>query len=167
MLGKEEIRSFLNEKGIAYEWVDHEAAYTIDDMVRMGLDTNLDVAKNLFLRDGKGANHYLVVVRSDKRMDLKSFGKAFGLSRLSFASAERLEKYMGLQKGAVTPLGILNDTERAVKVFFDRDFVNMERIGVHPNDNTASVYLSVADLLHIIKEHGNELEIIEIPSAYM
>lgn len=163
MYGKEEVRNLLDKKGISYEWVEHEAAYTIDDMVRMGFDENLDVAKNLFIRDGKGSNHYIIVVRSDKKVDLKGFGKTFGLTRLSFASAERLEKHLGLKKGAVTPLGILNDTERKVKVYFDRDFMDMDRIGVHPNDNTASVYLSVKDLFDIIKEHGNELEVVEIP----
>ncbi|WMI80227.1 prolyl-tRNA synthetase associated domain-containing protein [Anaerotignum sp. MB30-C6] len=163
MYNKEEVRKLLDKKGIAYEWVDHEAAYTIDDMVRLGLDTDLDVAKNLFLRDGKGANHYLIVLRADKKVDLKTFGKTLGLTRLSFASEERLEKYLGLKKGAVTPLGILNDTERSVKVFFDKDFVGVDRIGVHPNDNTASIYLAPKDVFDIIKEHGNELEIVEIP----
>lgn len=163
MYGKEEVKKFLDEKGIAYEWVDHEAAYTIDDMIRLGLDTDLDVAKNLFLRDGKGINHYLLVVRADKKVNLKSFGKTFGLSRLSFASEERLEKHMGLKKGAVTPLGILNNTDKKVKVFLDQDFVGMPRIGVHPNDNTASIFLSVNDVVALIKEHGNELEIVEIP----
>lgn len=165
MYGKEEVRNLLDTKGISYEWIDHEAAYTIDDMIRMGFDKNLDVAKNLFLRDGKGSNHYLVVVRSDKKVDLKAFGKAFNLTRLSFASEERLEKHLGLKKGAVTPLGILNDTEKRVKVYFDQDFTAMSRIGVHPNDNTASVYLSVKDLFDIIKEHGNDLEVVEIPKG--
>ena len=73
---------------------------------------------------------------------------------------ERLEKYLGLKKGAVTPLGILNDTACAVKVFLDRDFLEKEEIGVHPNDNTASVYLKTADLMQMIKEHGNSLEVL-------
>lgn len=163
MYDKEEVRTLLNKKGISYEWIDHEAAFTIDDMIRMGMDKDLDVAKNLFLRDGKGENHYLLVVRSDKKVNLKEFGQAFSLSRLSFASEERLEKHLGLKKGAVTPLGVLNDTEKGVKVFFDQDFMGMKRIGVHPNDNTASVYLAVHDLLALITEHGNELMVVEIP----
>ncbi|WP_352401051.1 prolyl-tRNA synthetase associated domain-containing protein [Anaerotignum sp.] len=163
MYNKEAVRKLLDAKDIAYEWVDHEAAYTIEDMVRLGLDTDKDVAKNLFLRDGKGENHYLIVVCADKKVDLKSFGKTFGLSRLSFASEERLEKYLGLKKGAVTPLGVLNDTEKKVKVFFDKDFFGMQRIGIHPNDNTATIFLSVKDVFDMIKEYGNELEIVEIP----
>ncbi len=163
MYDKEAVRKLFDKKGISYEWIDHEAAYTIEDMVRMGFDKDMDVAKNLFLRDAKGENHFLVVVRAHKKVDLKAFGKAFGLGRLSFASEERLEKHLGLKKGAVTPLGILNDTEKKVKVYFDQDFVGTSRIGVHPNDNTASVYLSVQDLFGLIKEHGNALEVVEIP----
>lgn len=163
MYNKDEVRKLLDIKGITYEWIDHEAAYTIDDMVRLGLDTDLDVAKNLFLRDGKGENHYLIVVRADKKVDLKAFGKTFGITRLSFASEQRLEKYLGLTKGAVTPMGILNDVEKKVKVYFDKDFVGMDKIGVHPNDNTASIYLSVKDVFDIIREHGNELQVVDIP----
>ena len=67
---------------------------------------------------------------------------------------------MGLKKGAVTPLGVLNDDACAVEVFFDEDFCKMEKIGVHSNENTASVYLSPDDLLQIVRGHGNALEIV-------
>lgn len=92
--------------------------------------------------------------------EMEELGEKLGGVRLSFASEERLEKYLGLKKGAVTPLGILNDTACAVKVFLDKDFLGKEEIGVHPNDNTASVYLKTADLMQMIKEHGNSLEVL-------
>ncbi len=60
----------------------------------------------------------------------------------------------------MTPLGVLNDEDRAVEVFFDEDFCKMKKIGVHPNENTASVFLPVDELLNIIREHGNSLEIM-------
>ena len=151
MFGKEEVKVFLKEKGIPFRWVEHKAVYTIEEM---------ETAKNLFLRDQKGKNHFLVVIRADKQANLKELGEKLGGVRLSFASEERLEKYLGLKKGAVTPLGILNDTACAVKVFLDKDFLEKEEIGVHPNDNTASVYLKTADLMQIIKEHGNSLEVL-------
>lgn len=134
--------------------------YTIEEMEELGLEKMEETAKNLFLRDQKGKNHFLVVIRADKQVNLKELGEKLGGVRLSFASEERLEKYLGLKKGAVTPLGILNDTACAVKVFLDRDFLEKEEIGVHPNDNTASVYLKTADLMQIIKEHGNLLEVL-------
>ncbi len=160
MFGKEEVKKYLEERNIPFEWVEHKAVYTIEEMEELGLEDMQEIAKNLFLRDQKGKRHFLVVIRADKQANLKELGENLGLGKLSFASEERLEKYMKLKKGAVTPLGVLNDEACAVEVFFDKDFVGAERIGVHPNDNTASVYLKTKDLLHIIQEHGNSLEIV-------
>ena len=156
MFGKEEVKVFLKEKGIPFHWVEHKAVYTIEEMEELGLEKMEETAKNLFLRDQKGKCHF----RADKQVNLKELGEKLGGVRLSFASEERLEKYLGLKKGAVTPLGILNDTACAVKVFLDKDFLGKEEIGVHPNDNTASVYLKTADLMQMIKEHGNSLEVL-------
>ena len=160
MFGKQEVKAFLEERSIDFEWVEHEAVYTIEEMEALGLESMKEIAKNLFLRDQKGKRHFLVVIRADKQANLKELGEKLGIGRLSFASQERLEKYMQLKKGSVTPLGVLNDESRVVEVFFDRDFVTMGRIGIHPNENTASVYLHTQDLLDIIKEHGNSLEIV-------
>ena len=92
MFGKQEVRAFLDEKGLKYTWIEHEAVYTIEDMVRLGLEENKDVAKNLFLRDQKGKRHFLVVIRADKQANLKELGEKLGIGKLSFASEERLEK---------------------------------------------------------------------------
>ena len=152
MYQKEDVRKFLDEKQISYEWFDHKAVFTIDEMLEIGLEKEEDIAKNLFLRDNKGKRHFLVVIRENKQADLKSLGEKIGAGRLSFASEERLMKYLGLTKGSVTPFGILNDTDCAVEVIFDEDFRNLEAIGVHPNDNTASVFLAFSDLVQIIEE---------------
>ena len=159
MFGKQEVKAFLEEKNIPFEWVEHKAVFTIEEMEELGLESMDEIAKNLFLRDQKGKRHFLVVVKGMKQVNLKELGEKLG-TKLSFASEERLEKYLGLKKGAVTPLGILNDENCVVEVYMDEDLCKLERIGVHPNDNTASVYLSPADLLNIIKEHGNSLEVL-------
>lgn len=161
MFDKQMVKAFLDEKGIKYDWIEHKAVFTIAEMEELGLESMDEIAKNLFLRDQKGKRHFLVVIKGEKQANLKELGELLGVGKLSFASEERLERYMGLKKGAVTPLGVLNDTDCAVEVFFDSDFMNMEKIGVHPNDNTASVYLSPKDLLDIIKGHGNKLEIVK------
>ena len=160
MFGKQKVKSFLEEKKIPFEWVEHKPVYTIEEMEELGLESMDEIAKNLFLSDQKGKRHFLVVIRADKQANLKELGEKLGVGKLSFASEERLEKYMGLKKGAVSPLGVLNDENCAVEVFFDEDFTKMPCIGVHPNENTASVYLSPEDLLRVIREHGNELEIV-------
>ena len=88
---------------------------------------------------------------------------AKGLSAIEKLSDEELMDIMGLIPGAVTPLGVLNDTEHKVKVYLDKDFLSEpKRIGVHPNDNTATVWLHTEDLKEIIQSHGTELECVEL-----
>ena len=102
-------------------------------------------------------NYYLITMKGNKRVDLKAFRRQRGLRALSFASAEELFDIMKLIPGAVTPLGILNDAEHRVQVFMDVEFVG-NKIGVHPNDNTATVWMQADDLMKIIQKHGNTVE---------
>lgn len=152
----------LDELKIAYELMHHKAVYTIEEMDEAVPVNNESIVKNLFLRDEKGRTHFLVVLSKYKKADLKSIRSQLGCSALSFASEERLFQHLGLTKGAVTPLGILNDEVRAVIVVFDKDLVDKEKVGIHPNDNTATVFLSYADLKRVIEQHGNEICFVEI-----
>ena len=112
------------------------------------------------MRDDKKRNYYLITVRGAKRVDLKEFGTEHRTRRLSFASADDLKKYIGVEPGSVSPLGLLNDEERKVKFFLDSEFKDVTgRIGIHPNENTATVWLKTDDLIKIIKDHGNETEL--------
>ena len=161
-MGKQqEILSWLEEKGVAYELMRHPPVYTIGDMEGLGICGRGNVCKNLFLRDGKGRRHFLVMIARDKQADLKRLGEAAGV-RFSFASEERLEKYLNLSRGAVTPLGLYYDKDAAVEVLLDRDLVGEPRLGVHPGENTATVFLSCEDLLRLIREQGNPLTIVTL-----
>lgn len=120
-------------------------------------------AKNLFVRDDKKRNYYLITVRGNKRVDFKKIKNDNNTRPLSFASEEDLMSIMNLIAGSVTPLGLLNDHELKVIFYLDKDFLNGKQIiGVHPNDNTATLWLKVTDLIDIIKEHGNKVKIIEL-----
>ncbi len=149
-----------------YELIEHEPMYTVEDIEKSGLwqHENGIGAKNLFLRDGSGKHHFLIVIREDKQADLKFVRDEIGSSRLSFASEERLEKYLKLQTGSVSPLGILNDENREVAVFFDKDLKQYEYLAVHPNDNTATIWMKTDILVQIIKDHGNSFDWISIGS---
>ncbi|MFQ7472926.1 MAG: YbaK/EbsC family protein [Anaerovoracaceae bacterium] len=125
----------------------------------MALEEN--IAKNLFIRNDKKQNYYLLTIAGGKRADLKKVRNFLGERPLKFASEEDLDKIMGLKKGSVTPFGILNDSESKVKVLMDRAYRG-KIIGVHPNDNTATVWLKTEDLMNIIISRGNEAEYIEI-----
>ncbi|MBQ4339676.1 MAG: prolyl-tRNA synthetase associated domain-containing protein [Firmicutes bacterium] len=161
MYGKQEIYDLLNEKKIEYEAVEHIAVYTIEEMMALDLPNEDIIAKNLFLRDDKKKNYYLLTVREDKRVNLKELRSILGSRPLSFASENDLQKYLGLQRGAVTPLGVLNDSEHAVKVYIDKEFEDRS-LGIHPNDNTASIWLETKVLAALLKEAGAEVEYIEL-----
>ncbi len=160
-MNKAETYEFLNKSGVNYEITEHKAVFNMEELGEVKLPYPEFDAKNLFVRDDKRQNYYLITVKGDKRVNLKEFRKKYGLRNLSFASAEELMKIMGLTPGSVTPLGLLNDEEHIVKFYLDSEF-NGTLIGVHPNDNTATVWLKSEDLIKIIKEHGNEVSLAEI-----
>ena len=109
-------------------------------------------------------SHTVTDIRGDKRVDLKQFRQQNQTRSLSFASAEELGELLGLIPGAVTPLGLLNDGDRRVSFYLDASFCRTEaqKIGVHPNDNTATLWLQVEDLLRLIRAHGNPVHVVPI-----
>ena len=162
-MNKAEIYEFKKNRGIWHEIVEHGAVYNMAEMALIDLPHPEADAKNLFVRDDKKKNYYLITVRGDKRVDLKEFRKNQGTRALSFASAEELMDILGLIPGAVTPLGLLNDGECRVKLFIDSELAGTNGlVGVHPNDNTAPVFLKTEDLIKIITEHGNQVEVAAV-----
>ena len=159
---KEEVYSILKDNNVEYELLEHDAVYTIDDMKLVEGMKIENVCKNLFLRDERGKKHFLVVISEEKSADLKDLREKLGTSRLGFASEERLMKYLGLIKGAVTPLGVLNDKECAVQVIFDKDLAGRESLGVHPCDNTATLFLSFDNLKKIIEGTGHTIKYLSL-----
>ena len=162
-MNKQEIYGYLNDKNISYEVTEHQAVFNMEQLSEIELPHPDADAKNLFVRDNKKKNYYLITVKGDKRVDLKDFRRRYGTRPLTFASGDDLMSILGLISGAVTPLGVLNDAEAKVKVFIDGDFTEGDGIiGVHPNDNTATVWLGVCDLIDIIKAHGNDVETVQV-----
>lgn len=143
---KQRVYDALNKLNIKYEAVEHEPVHTMEDMDRLGLPAKGTLCKNLFLRDSKGKRHFLVTCDEKKKVDLKSLGRALGGGNLSFASEERLEQYLGLKQGSVSPFGLMNDKDHAVEFFIDKDLSRCKSLGIHPLENTATVFLSYKDL---------------------
>ena len=157
-MNKQQIYDYLQENSIWHEITEHKAVYNMAELAEVPCPYPEADAKNLFVRDDKKQNYYLITVKGEKRVNLKAFRKAQGTRNLSFASAEDLLKRLALIPGAVTPLGVLNDETRSVQVFLDQDFLQEPGlVGVHPNENTATVWLKAEDLIRIIREHGNEV----------
>lgn len=155
-----ELYAYLDGMGISYEVEEHAPVFTIDEMRELGIKGS--VCKNLFLRDAKGRQHFLVVLPGDRQADLGALAAALGSSKLSFASEERLMKHLGLTKGSVTPLADIQDPDHTVQVLLDESLTGMDRLGVHPLVNTATLWISGADLLRFVRSCGNPVKIVSI-----
>lgn len=158
----QEVLDLLDNKNIEYKIIKHIPVHTIEDMNNVGLLDEGYVCKNLFVRNANGHIHYLISCHHSKLIDMKLLASKINSTRLSFASSERLKKYLNLEQGYVSPFGILNDINKEVIVVFDEELKNKELVGFHPNTNEATVYLKFNDLENIIKEHGNKIIYINL-----
>lgn len=162
-MNKQEIYSHLGSRKIHYEVTEHKAVYNMAELEEVELPYPDALAKNIFVRDDKKREYYLITVKGNKLIDLKDFRKEHGTRRLTFADEHDMMEQLGLAPGSVTPLGLLNSKECGVHFFLDKDFLTAPAIiGIHPNDNTATIWLPANDLISILKEHGNEVQVIEI-----
>ena len=164
MTQQEKVYEALDKLGIEYKVIHHEQVHTIEEMDALGIFTDGEVCKNLFLRNANGKTHYVVSMLKDKHPDIqKDIRTQLGCSRLSFGSDERLMTHLGLTPGAVGPFGILNDDDADVNVVLDSDLKTVDGyIGFHPNDNTAFLWLKFEDLIKFIKSRGNDIYYINI-----
>jgi Ala-tRNA(Pro) deacylase len=142
---EERVYEVLKKLGIAYVRHEHPPVYTVDQAEQYWEDIGGTHCKNIFLRNKKGKRHYLVILLSSKKADLTALERQLGEDRLSFASPERLMSYLGLEPGAVSPFGLINDSKKEVQVIIDRDLRRAEIVNFHPNVNTATVSIDFMD----------------------
>ncbi|MCT6889400.1 prolyl-tRNA synthetase associated domain-containing protein [Lactobacillus rizhaonensis] len=161
-MNKNETLHYLDQREIKYEIVEHQAVYNMAEMEKIALPHPEADAKNLFVRDDKKRNYYLLTIKGDKRVNLRQFREENGTRRLSFASPQDLKEKMDLEPGSVTPLGLLNDSYHEIPFYLDSYFSDQPRIAVHPNDNTATIWLDPQDLIAIIKNLGNPVKVVKM-----
>ena len=161
-MNKSETLHYLNQLGIKYEIVEHPAVYNMAEMEKIALPHPEADAKNLFVRDDKKRNYYLLTIKGDKRVNLQQFREENGTRRLSFASPKDLKEKLGLEPGSVTPLGLINDPRHEIPFYLDSYFRQQSRIAVHPNDNTATIWLEPQALIHFIKDLGNPVKVVKM-----
>ena len=157
---EERVLEHLSRLGITFERFEHPPVPTVEEAVKHWAGIDAAHCKNLFLRNQKGNRHYLVIIPYTKRADLRAVAAQIGDGKLSFASPDRLMTHLGVEPGSVSPAGLINDRERHVRVYLDRDLKNAERISFHPNVNTATVTVRRADFDRFLVECGN-------PVAYL
>ena len=157
---RQRVYAELARLGITFESYEHPAVFNSEDVDKYWRAIPATPVKNLFLRNKKGNREYLVILGVDKRADLKQLVKIIGDDRFSFGSPERLMQTLGVTPGSVSPFGLLHEGSTHVLVIIDQDLRQAERLIFHPNDNTASVTISFADLERFLGTRPNVVRYI-------
>jgi Ala-tRNA(Pro) deacylase len=145
----------LTALGIAFERHEHPPVATVEEAQHYWGGLDAVHCKNLFLRNKKGDRHYLVVIEHRKHADLRVLAARLGDDRLSFGSPDRLLRHLGLEPGAVSPFGLLNDRAHRVRLVLDADLKDAARVAFHPNVNTATVVLEGRDFFRFLEWSGH------------
>ncbi len=154
---EQKVYEALEQLGIEYTRYEHPPVYTVEEAQKYWKDIEGAHAKNLFLRNNKGNKHFLVVLEQSKSADLKDLSAKLAAGKLSFASERRLNEHLGLETGAVSPFGIINDQKKAVTLVIDRTLNKKKSVNFHPNVNTATINLSYQDFEKFLKNSGNQV----------
>ncbi|MBO2525209.1 MAG: prolyl-tRNA editing protein [Bacteroidetes bacterium] len=162
MNGDPKLYQLLDELHIAYEYIEHPPAPTIEIAKQYWAGHDAQHCKNLFFRNHKGNRHYLVILNCDRDMAIHDIEKQLHQGKLSFASEARMDKYLGVKPGSVTPFGLINDTEHHVTVFLDQTLQQAEKLSFHPCINTASLIIKREDLIKFLEYCGNEYLWMEV-----
>lgn len=162
MNGDPRLYELLNELGIEFEYLEHPEAPTIEIAKKYWAGHDAKHCKNLFFRNHKGNQHYLVLLDCDADMDIHSIEKELHQGKLSFASPERMMKYLGVKPGSVTPFGLINDENHHVIVFIDETLQKAERVSFHPCINTASLIIKREDLIRFIDNQQNSWQWVKL-----
>lgn len=159
---EKQVQARLAELGIAFTRHEHPAVFTVEEANEHWAGIDATHCKNLFLRNQKGNRHYLVILKHDKKADLRAVADQIGDGKLSFGSPERLMAQLGLTPGSVSPFGLINNADHQVRVVVDRDLKAAERLGFHPNLNTATLTITFGDFEKFVAACGNTVEYVTV-----
>ena len=162
MRGQAELYSLLERLEIQFEYHEHPPLATIEDAKIHWVNYNSGRCKNIFFRNHKGDRHYLVILEHLRQLNIRDLEKKLKQGKLTFASDQRLKKYLGVEPGSVSPFGLINDSEKHVHLFIDEKLNEFDRLTFHPNINTASLVISKSDFLKFLEYTGNTFEFIRL-----
>jgi Ala-tRNA(Pro) deacylase len=162
MRGQKELYDVLNSLSVQFEYHEHPPVATIEDAIKHWKDYNAGRCKNIFFRNHKGDRHYLVILEHLAQLKIKDLEQRLKQGKLTFASDQRLLKYLGVQPGSVSPFGLVNDREKHVHLFIDEKLRAFDRLAFHPNINTATLVISKEDFISFLKHAGNTYEFISL-----
>ena len=162
MNGDPRLYGLLEELNIPYDYYEHPPVATIGEARKYWKDIEAAHCKNLFFRNHKGNRHYLVIIEHSRDLPVHDLEQRLKQGKLSFASDQRMMKYLGLTPGSVSPFGLINDTEKHVHVFIDEDLKKATKISFHPLINTASLVIPFEGLIRFLEHTGNSYEFIKL-----
>lgn len=162
MNGHPALYALLEKLTISFEYIEHPPAPTIEIARQYWAGHDAKHCKNLFFRNHKGNKHYLVILDCDCDMDIHAIEKMLCQGKLSFASEKRMDNYLGVKPGSVTPFGLINDQEHHVHLFLDKNLQQAERLSFHPCINTASLIISYDDFIRFLDYTGNTYEWLDL-----
>jgi len=159
------IEALLTQLGIRFERYEHAPVFTCEEAERAVPETGAVHTKNLFLRDKRGRRHVLLVTTCATTVNVKRFASQVAADNLSFASPERLMRYLGVTPGSVTVLGLVHDTERAVEVVIDETVWRAPRLHAHPLVNSATLVLTHDGLEQFLAHTGHQARMVTLDEA--
>lgn len=154
----------LTGLGIAVVTIEHPAAFTVDELHAVAGHLPGVHVKNLFLCDAK-KKMWLVVAPGSRRIDLKKLAPLIGAGRLSFGSADRLLRVLGVTPGSVTPFTVINDPSAQVQVILDAEMMGESTINAHPLTNTMTTSIAAGDLRRFMEDCGHRPRLVDLAAA--
>jgi Ala-tRNA(Pro) deacylase len=159
-----DLAAFLETHGIRFVRHDHPPVFTCEEELRHVPESGAARTKNLFMRDRRGRRHLLLVTLCAKSVSIADFAEVAEADRLSFASPERLMKYLGVEPGSVTVLGLVNDEAHAVELYIDAGVWSAPSIHAHPLRNDATLVLLHDDVVRFLAATGHQPRIVTVRS---
>lgn len=160
--GDPKLYDILSQLEIGFDYYEHPAVSTVEEASKYWVDIEASHCKNLFFRNHKGNRHYLVILEHTCLLNIRELELRLKQGKLSFASPERMMKYLGLTPGSVSPFGLIHDRENHVHLFIDKNLGDSGKISFHPNLNTASIVVSYHDFLRFLAFTGNPWEYLRL-----
>lgn len=154
--------TLLEELSIQSKHIDHAPVYTSEQARALVPRQQAASAKNLFLKDKKGKNHYLLVFDDRKKIDFDQLAAQIGSSRLSLASPARLNEHLGVEPGAVSLLALINDPSYKVQLLIDREVWNQQSLQCHPLINTATLVIAMPDVKRFLDRVGHAPLLVDV-----
>lgn len=155
-----EVFAFLEEQGIAYRLEEHAAVFTVAESSKV-MHEKVPV-KTLLLREEKGTRVFMIAMRGDVRLDTKNLAKELGVKKLQFVKPENVEALVGVKPGSVSIFGLLHDGSSKLEVVLDESLLGEREIGFHPNDNTATIFMSPQDIEKVFTATGHRWRILAV-----